>query len=150
MVPGLVKLIATVVGKPWRQGQARRVTDGVEAKPPPRVRVVLAGERRSRPDAAAREIEEQTLVGEVLVRGLIRTQLALAVRLSVLVAALFGVQPLLYALAPGLARFEVAGVRLPWLMLGVLAYPLILGVAWTYVRAAERNEQDFADLVNRS
>ena len=98
---------------------------------PERVRVVLAGGRRTRTDRAAREIEEQTLVGELLVRGLIRTQLALAV-------------------APGLARAEVAGLRLPWLLLGVLAYPLVFGVAWTYVRVAERNEQDFADLVNRS
>lgn len=116
--------------------------------PPQRVRVVLAGRRRTRPDPA-REIEEQTLVGEVLVRGLIRAQLALAVRLSALVAVLFGVQPLVFALAPGLAETEVAGLRLPWLLLGVLAYPLIFAVALAYVRAAERNEQDFADLVDR-
>ena len=120
-----------------------------DAEPPRRVRVVLAGQPRTRPDPARREIEEQTPVGEVLVRGLIRTQLGLAVRLSVLVGVLFGVQPLLFSLAPGLARVEVAGLRLPWLLLGVLAYPLVVGVAWTYVRAAERNEQDFADLVNR-
>ena len=131
-----------------RSGHARRVDDSA-TPPPERVRVVLAGEPRTRPDAAAREIEEQTLVGEVLVRGLIRTQLALAVRLSVLVGVLFGVQPLLFALAPGVAEVEVAGLRLPWLLLGVLAYPLVLAVAWTYVRAAERNEQDFADLVYR-
>lgn len=124
--------------------------DRAPAGPPPRVRVVLAGERRSRPDAAAREIEEQTPVGEVLVRGLIRTQLALAVRLSLVVGVLFGVQPLLFLLAPGLAETEIGGIRLPWLLLGVLAYPLVFGVGWTYVRAAERNEQDFADLVNRS
>ena len=117
---------------------------------PQRVRVVLAGERRLRHDRARLEIEEQTEVGEVLVRGLIRTQLTLALRLSVLVGVLFGVQPLLYALVPGLATVEVAGLRLPWLLLGVLAYPVVLGVAWTYVRAAERNEQDFSDLVTRS
>ena len=117
---------------------------------PQRVRVVLAGERRLRTDRARREIEEQSEVGEVLVRGLIRTQLGLALRLSLLVGVLFGVQPLLYALAPGLAEVEVAGLRLPWLLLGVLAYPVVIGVAWTYVRAAERNEQDFADLVDRS
>jgi uncharacterized membrane protein (DUF485 family) len=120
------------------------------AAPPERVRVVLAGGRRARPDAAAREIEEQTLVGEVLVRGLIRTQLALALRLSILVGALFGALPLLFAVAPRVARTEVAGLQLAWLLLGVLAYPLVFAVAWTYVRAAERNEQDFADLVNRS
>lgn len=120
---------------------------------PQRVRVVLAGERRfraGRAQEARREIEEQTEVGEVLVRGLIRTQLVLALRVSVLVALLFGVQPLLYAVDPDLARVEVLGLRLPWLLLGVLAYPVVVGIAWTYVRAAERNEQDFSDLVNRS
>jgi hypothetical protein len=125
----------------------------VDEQRPQRVRVVLAGERRFRAgqaQEARREIEEQTEVGEVLVRGLIRTQLVLALRVSVLVALLFGVQPLLYAVAPDLARVEVLGLRLPWLLLGVLAYPVVVGIAWTYVRAAERNEQDFSDLVNRS
>jgi uncharacterized membrane protein (DUF485 family) len=122
-----------------------------EEPPPQRVRVVLAGggPPRPRPDAAAREVEEQTPVGEVLVRGLIRTQLALAVRLSLLVCALFGVQPVLFAVAPGVARAEVAGLPVPWLLLGVLAYPAVLVVAWVYVRAAERNERHFTELVNR-
>ena len=114
------------------------------------MRVVLAGERRARPDPARREIEEQTLVGEVLVRGLIRTQLALAaaaVRAGRCPAS--AVLPLLFAMAPGLAEVEVAGLRLPWLLLGVLAYPLLFLVALGYVRAAERNERDFADLVDR-
>jgi hypothetical protein len=124
---------------------------GVTDPKPERVRVVLAGNRRRlRTDRARREIEEQTEVGEVLVRGLIRTQLTLALRLSVLVGVLFGVQPLLYALAPGVAHVEVLGLRLPWLLLAVLAYPVVVGIAWRYVRAAERNEQDFSDLVNRS
>lgn len=123
----------------------------MDEPPPQRVRVVLAGgaARTPRPDAAAREIEEQTPVGEVLVRGLIRTQLALAVRLSLLVAALFGVQPVLFAVAPGVGRVEVAGLPLPWLLLGVLAYPAVFGIAWAYVRAAERNERHFTELVSR-
>jgi hypothetical protein len=119
-------------------------------QPPQRVRVVLAGEqRRPRPDAAAREIEEQTPVGEVLVRGLIRTQLALALRLSLLVATLFGVQPVLFAVAPGVARTSIGGIPVPWLLLGVLAYPAVFAIAWAYVRAAERNERHFADQVSR-
>lgn len=122
----------------------------MDDEPPRRVRVVLAGgDRRPRPDAAAREVEEQTPVGEVLVRGLIRTQLALALRLSLLVAVLFGVQPVLFAVAPGAARVEFAGLPLPWLLLGVLAYPVVFGIAWAYVRAAERNERHFTELVNR-
>lgn len=123
----------------------------MDEQPPQRVRVVLAGgERRARPEAAAREIEEQTPVGEVLVRGLIRTQLALAARLSVLAAVAFGVQPVLFAYYPGAARTEVFGLPLPWLLLGLLAYPFVFGIAWAYVRAAERNERHFTDLVNRS
>jgi hypothetical protein len=122
----------------------------MDTEPPQRVTVVLAdGTRRPRPDAAAREIEEQTPVGEVLVTGLIRTQLALALRLSLVVAALFGIQPLMFALSPGLARVSVGGLPLPWLLLGVLAYPAVLAVAWAYVRSAERNERHFAELVSR-
>jgi uncharacterized membrane protein (DUF485 family) len=122
----------------------------MDEQPARRVRVVLAdGIRAPRRDATVREIEEQTPVGEVLVTGLIRTQLALAVRLSIVVAALFGIQPLLFAFYPGLARRHVLGVPLPWLLLGVLAYPAVLVVAWVYVRAAQRNERRFAELVSR-
>jgi hypothetical protein len=122
----------------------------MDTEPPRRVRVVLAGDDpRPRPDAAAREIEEQSPVGELLVTGLIRTQLALAVRLSLVVAALFGIQPLMFAVSPGLAHVSVGGLPLPWLLLGVLAYPAVLGVAWAYVRSAERNERHFAELVSR-
>ena len=122
----------------------------MDEAPPRRVRGGRAGGARPpRPDSAAREIEDQTAVGEVLVRGLIRTQLALAVRLSLIVVALFGVQPLLYAVAPGAARIHVVGLPLPWLLLGVLAYPAVFGIAWAYVRAAERNERHFSELVSR-
>jgi len=117
---------------------------------PERVRVDLAGRRRVRVDRTRREIEEQTEVGEVLVRGLVRAQLSLALRLSAVVAVLLGGLPLLFAFAPGLAAVEVLGFRLPWLLLGILAYPFLYAVAWIYVRQAERNEQDLADFVDRT
>lgn len=124
--------------------------DEVGSGPPERVRVVLAGKRRVGADAARREIEEQTQVGDVLVGGLIRAQLGLAVRLSLVVAAVFGVVPLVFALAPRLARTRVLGLELPWLLLGVLSYPVIVGIAVVYIRLAEQNEDDFAELVDRS
>ena len=117
--------------------------------PPQRVRVVLAGHQRVRADPVL-EIEEQTQVGDLLVRGLIRTQLALALRLAAVVAALFGVLPLLFALAPGLSRVRVFGLQLPWLLLGGLAYPVLLAVGWVYVRLAERNERDFVEMMDQS
>lgn len=117
-------------------------------QPAKRVRVDLAGRRRVRVDRTLREIEEQTGVGEVLVQGLIRAQLGLALRMSAVVAVLLGGLPLLFALAPGLAQVEVLGLRLPWLLLGVLAYPFLYAVAWVHVRQAERNEQDLTDFVD--
>jgi hypothetical protein len=116
-----------------------------------RVRVVLAGPGRLAPRVRARqEVEEQTQVGEVLVRGLIRSQLGLALRLSLVVAGFLGSLPLLFALAPGLAEVRLLGLRLPWLLLGILAYPFVIAVAWVHVRVAERNEQDFTELMERS
>ena len=51
---------------------------------------------------------------------------------------------------PALGRVTVLGVPLPWLLLGALAYPFLVAVGWRYVRGAERNERDFAELVERS
>ncbi len=119
-------------------------------QPPERVRIDVAARRRVRVDRTLREIEEQTRVGEVLVQGLIRAQLSVALRLSAVVAVLLGGLPLLFAVVPSLSDVEVLGVRLPWLLLGVLAYPFLFTVAWVHVRQAERNEQDFAEFVGGS
>ena len=48
---------------------------------------------------------------------------------------------------PGSLR--VLSVPLPWLLLGVAVYPLLVASRWCYVRASERIERDFADLVER-
>ena len=118
---------------------------------PARTRVVL-GEVAARPgtgDRTRADLAEQTPVGEALVKGLVRAQLALALRLSLVVAAGLGALPLLFAVAPAVGRFRVLGINLPWLLLGVLSFPFLVGVGWTYVRFAERNEQDFTALVRR-
>ena len=118
---------------------------------PERTRVVL-GEAAARPrttDRTRADLAEQTPVGEALVKGLVRAQLALALRLSLVVAAGLGALPLLFAVAPAVGRFRVLGINLPWLLLGVLSFPFLVGVGWTYVRFAERNEQDFTALVRR-
>lgn len=119
--------------------------------PRPRVRVVLgdAAGRRGAADRARADLDEQTPVGEALVKGLMRAQLALALRLSLVVAAGLGTLPLLFAAAPAVGSFKVFGVHLPWLLLGVLSFPFLVLVGAAYVRWAERNEQDFAALIRR-
>jgi hypothetical protein len=39
------------------------------------------------------------------------------------------------------------GLPLPWLLLGVVVYPVLIAAAWLYVRQADRNERDFSELV---
>jgi hypothetical protein len=116
-----------------------------------RTRVVLgdAAARRPVTDPARADLAEQTAVGEALVKGLVRAQLALALRLSLVVVTGLGALPLLFAVAPAVGRAKFLGVNLPWLLLGLLSYPFLVGVGWAYVRWAERNEQDFTAVINR-
>ena len=116
-----------------------------------RTRVVLAEAAARRPvaDPARADLAEQTPVGEALVKGLVRAQLALALRLSLVVLAGLGALPLLFAVAPAVGRAKLLGVNLPWLLLGVLSFPFLVSVGWAYVRWAERNEQDFTAVINR-
>ncbi|WP_374197537.1 hypothetical protein [Micromonospora sp. RL09-050-HVF-A] len=121
------------------------------ARPTGRVRIVLAGvsRRDTRADHTRTELAQQTRVGEALVRGLVRAQLTLALRLSLLVLVGLGGLPWLFAIAPPVGRVTVLGVNLPWLLLGVVSFPFLIAVGWAYVWLAERNEQDFVDLVQR-
>jgi hypothetical protein len=120
------------------------------ADPPKRVRVVLAEVSRSTTAGHTRaELSEQSQIGEALVRGLVRTQLALALRLAAVVAAGLGGLPLLFAVAPSVAQARPFGIALPWLLLGVAAYPFLAGVGWAYVHLAERTERDFSALIER-
>jgi hypothetical protein len=121
----------------------------VSDRTPTRVRVTGPPRRRAgRPSAPARRhIDAQSRLGEVYLSSLLREQLRLAVlSLAVLVCTVVS-QPLLFWLAPGLAGVRVLGAPLPWLLLGVGVYPLLVLVGWRFVRAAERNEDDFAHLV---
>lgn len=94
------------------------------------------------------EVQQQTEVGDAMVRGLVRAQLGLALRIALTTVCLLGAIPLLFHLIPGLSGTTVFGIRLSWWLLGVLAYPLLLGIGWIYLRLAERNEQDFTDLTD--
>ncbi|WP_433267051.1 hypothetical protein ACQPZF_00430 [Actinosynnema sp. CS-041913] len=115
-----------------------------------RRRVVLADPRgRGRVMRTIIELEEQTSVGEKLIRDLIRQQLKTAFLLGGGTLTLLALLPLVFFLAPGLAEVELAGVRLPWLLLGILPFPLCYGVGYAYRRLAESHEHDFVSSVDR-
>ncbi|ADG88843.1 hypothetical protein TBS_11450 [Thermobispora bispora] len=96
-----------------------------------------------------REIDEQTKLGEIYMRSLIRTQLRLALFVCSLLGLVVGGLPLLFLLVPQISSVRLLGIPLPWAVLAVLIYPAFVAVGWFYVRQAERNERDFADLVER-
>jgi hypothetical protein len=115
---------------------------------PRRVRVVLS-ERKgvARTVRTVVDVQEGTAVGELLRTNLIGSQLAVALRYGGLALLVLGVLPVLFAFYPELGRVEVLGLRLPWLLLGVLVYPFLLALGWRHTKAAERVEQNFADHV---
>ena len=115
-------------------------------------REVVTGPRRPRRQArrpATSDIDEQTRLGDVYLRGLMRTQLRLGLAVSLSTLGLLAALPVVFALAPGTATPELAGIPVPWWLLGVGAYPLLAGAAWVYVRQSERVEREFTDLVDR-
>jgi hypothetical protein len=125
------------------------------SRPEPPRRVVVTSPRTSavrRPPgrAALRALDEQDVVGELLVRSLVRAQLLLALRLLTVLAVLLGGLPLLFAVVPATRDVVVLGLPLPWLVLGVLVYPALVLGGVVHLRLAERHERDFVDLVERS
>jgi hypothetical protein len=120
-------------------------------EPLPRVRITSPRTvgARSRPRRSnAAEIDALTRLGEVYVQSLMRAQLRLAAYVVLLLAGTLGLLPLLFRLL-SVGDVHLLGVPLPWLLLGVAVYPWLIGLAWWYVRRAERNEAAFEDLVDR-
>jgi hypothetical protein len=113
-----------------------------------RVRVVLA-ERKgvARPVRTVITIQESSGVGELLRTNLIGSQLAIALRFAIGAGLTLGLLPLLFAVVPEIGRVEVFGLRLPWLLLGVLVYPFLFGLGLWHTRTAEHLEQNFAETV---
>lgn len=126
---------------------------GQEKRPGQEARQVITSPRTraaTRPrHPRTREIDEQTRLGEVYMRSLIRSQLRLALSVYTLVAGVIGGLPALFLLAPEVARLRLLGIPLPWVLLAGLIYPMFVACAFGYVRQAERTEHDFAELVDR-
>lgn len=123
-----------------------------DGAPPPRVRVTSsrkgAAPMHSRP--VARELDEQTGLGDVYLGGLMRAQLRLSVAvLALMVVGLAGL-PVVLGLVPATRTLTFWGLPFPWLVLGVLVYPAAWVLARWYTRQAERIEQDFAEVVESS
>lgn len=115
---------------------------------PQRERVVLAHRRGTRVVHTRVEVQEQTEIGDALVRGLVRAQLGLALRLAAVVGGGMAALPLINAVFPELSAATVFGMRLNWLTLAVFVYPALYGVGRLFIRLAEQGERDFMGVVD--
>lgn len=117
---------------------------------PERIRVTstrTAATRRSdRP--LTRDLAEQTGLGAVYLRGLMRAQLRLSVGILATGAVLLGGLPLVFLLVPFSRGATIGGIPLPWFILGLGVYPVALIVSRFYVRASERIERQFTELTD--
>ena len=114
---------------------------------PQRVRVT-GPPRRKGPRPRTGDIDDETRLGGVYLRSLLREQLWLALRIVAFLTLAVGSLPLVFHLLPDLTDVAVLGMPLPWLLLGIVVYPVLVLLGWRYVRRAERNERDFADLMS--
>ncbi len=92
---------------------------------------------------------EQTALGEVYLSALLRAQLRLSLAILLGVGVVVFGLPTLLALSPGLRAVQVGPLPLPWLVIGVLIYPLVVVAARIYVRQAGRIEREFAELMTQ-
>ena len=110
-----------------------------------RVRVT-APRSAPRPAGESLEAAEDSDVGQVFVRSLIRSQLRLALVVAIGFLLILSAFPLLLAAIPGLAETRIAGVPFDWILLGAGIYPVIGLSAWLFIRSAARNEARYRDL----
>lgn len=91
-------------------------------------------------------VAEDSDVGQVYVRSLIRSQLRLALVVACAFLVVLAACALLLGFAPGVSDAPVLGIPFDWLLLGAGLYPVIGLSAWLYNRAAARNEDRYRDL----
>lgn len=117
-------------------------------EPPQRVRVTRPAQSRARHTTVTSEIDAQSEVGLVYMHSLIRAQLRLALGTLAALVLTIGLLPWAFAQWAPFRHAHVLGLPLPWVLLGVGAYPVIGLLAWNYVHRAERNEARFRDLAS--
>lgn len=106
-----------------------------------------ASRRRSSRTSAQRDLVEHTVRGEVLLASLRRSQLRLAISIATVFVITLSLIPLAYAAVPAWHNAVVLGVPVLWLILGFGVFPLTILLGWIHVRATERYEQQFSDLI---
>lgn len=98
-----------------------------------------------RTPSLSREVAEQSELGSVVLRSLLRSQLRLAAVVAGAFLTAVGALWVVSELAGDLPWLP--GVPLVWLLIGALPYPAAVLAGIAYYRAATRNEQRYAEFL---
>jgi putative solute:sodium symporter small subunit len=96
------------------------------------------------------DLYQQDNYGRTLLRSLMRAQLGATISVLVPAAALLLIYPLLAVLFPWLAKAQVGGLPLTFLILGGGIYPPLVLLGFWYRRRADKVEQRFEELLEDS
>jgi hypothetical protein len=101
------------------------------------------------PRPPAREIDELTVLGELYLASLLRSQRRTAFGVCAATVGLLVTVALAVAGWDTLSGITVLGISLPWVLVGCAIYPALGGIGYVAVRLAERNERAFAELMHQ-
>jgi len=108
----------------------------------------LEGEAEHPASTGLLEFEEQTEVGELYLKALMRRQRRLSLGVALAFVSFLFVQPLLAFWWPEWGALRIFGIPVSWLVLGVASYPLLIWLGSIYVRRAEEVDDEFTDLLS--
>ena len=92
--------------------------------------------------------DRDTALDEVYLRTVLRVNLTTSLlHFGLFVLVVLG-GPLVFWLFPSLSTVHVLSLPLPWFCLGLAGFPLLVIIAWRYLRDVEEDEDDFSDLVD--
>jgi hypothetical protein len=94
------------------------------------------------------ELAEGTHHGEVYLRRLRRSQMAISLLALTAFGGLVGALPLVLYLLPGLQDVEVLGVPLPIIRVVGPPFPVFVAIGWLHQRRADALDEAFRDVVN--
>jgi uncharacterized membrane protein (DUF485 family) len=86
---------------------------------------------------------------ETFLRSLMRRQLSLSTACAATFLVVLLGLPLLNYFLPDLMATRVAGFTLTWLILGVLFFPFVWIISWTFIKRSIALEEDEVNSVKR-
>jgi uncharacterized membrane protein (DUF485 family) len=107
----------------------------------------MEGEAENPASTGLLEFEEQTEVGELYLKALMRRQGRLSLGVALVFVSFLLVQPLLAFWWPEWGALRLFGIPVAWLVLGVASYPLLIWLGSIYVHRAEEVDEEFTDLL---